>query len=199
MNQKKNEKQALALFLEDALARKGFDPDPSMIRTIADSVDLVECPPDENEQRRSIRNKMDTAGNITSQSFKLYNVAKIPIYDLIGFFGKEMGIFWFENTAVKAIYAIAMLIHEFYPKLTVAFDELEAKLLYCLGLLGKKRNEPFTIQEIDRIYMSVFQDRLSSQQIEASLKILMEFRVVKRLTEKDYKLVETIKNLNRAE
>lgn len=199
MDQKKDEKQALTLFLEEALVKKGLEPDSVSIKLISDSIDLVKCPPDENEQRRSIRNKMDTAGNITSQSFKLYNVAKIPIYDLIGFLGKEMGIYWFENTAAKAIYAIAMLIYEFYPKLTVEFNELEAKLLYCLGLLGKKRNETFTIQEIDGIYMKVFEARLSNPQIEASLKTLMEFRVVKRLTEKDYKLVESIKNLNRAE
>ena len=199
MEHLKADKQALAAFLRERLAKKNIEIAPDLMTRIVQEIDLVERPPDESKEIRNIRNKVDTAGDVTSSSFKLYNIAKIPIYDLIGLWGKEMGILLFEDTAAKIIYAIAMLIHEFYPKLTVEFDEQEAKILYCLGVLGKKKNETFIIKEIDNAYMLLFEGKLSNKQIMASLDVLIDYQVVKRLSKTDYKLVESIKNINREE
>ena len=51
------------------------------------------------------------------------------------------------------MYSIVMLLHEFYPKLKVEFNDQEARVLFAISRLGKM---DFTIREVNEVWASQY-------------------------------------------
>lgn len=192
----KDEKQVIAAYLRSALAERNLEPDESIINIIHSNVQLIDRPKEESEETRTVRLEMDSTGKITAESIKLYNIAQISTYDLLGFIGKEVGILLFDDTAKQMIYSLVMLLHEFYPKLKVAFNEQDAQVLFAIAQMGEKE---FTTEELSNVYHETLKENLSEDKLEASLQTLVNHMVVKRTAVRKYRLREKIKNLSRVE
>ena len=192
MNQK--DKEALSAFVQASLQEKGWQLDEPTLKKLGTIVQLTPAESDLSEETRQVTIEQDSSGKVSASSFKLWNVAQISMHDLWGFIGKEIGILWFDETAKKMIYSLVMLIHEFYPKLKVTFSDQEAQVLFAIAQL---KQNAFTAQELFPVFAEAFSSSLSEVQMEASLEVLVQHRVIERTAVKEYKIREKIKNLKR--
>lgn len=189
------QKVILKYFLQSRLKEQyELELDATTLQAIHQNVQLEKRAPDESQERRSIQLTEDSSGQLQATSFKLYNVRQISIYHLLGFVGKETGIYLFEDTSKKIIYALLMLLHEFYPHLRVSFQEQEAKVLFCIAQLPDKQ---FDHTALEQKFEEAFGAPLPEKQMSASIEVLIQHRVLKRTAANSYLLREKIKNLIR--
>lgn len=189
-----NGKKALYAFLQDSLQKKGWELDTETLAILERQILLTEAASDLSQETRQITIEQDSSGKVSASSFKLWNVAQISMHDLLEFMGKEFGILLFDETAKQMIYSLVMLIHEFYPKLRVTFSDQEAQVLFAIAQLQQKS---FTTEDLFPIFTEAFTSSLSETQMEASLEVLVQHRVLERTAVKQYKIREKIKNLTR--
>ncbi|MEM6700384.1 MAG: hypothetical protein AAF599_18415, partial [Bacteroidota bacterium] len=119
--------QILEAFLSEKLVEHGLSLSPNTLARISHNVSLVEREGELHEETRTIKFAQDSSGNISASSFKLWNIAQVSIYDLLMLIGGEVGIGLFIDTAKETIFALGILLAEFYPKLKVNFKEQEAE------------------------------------------------------------------------
>lgn len=189
------QREILSAFLRSALAGRGLTLDESALNAIHQNLELIERPGDENQQTRTVRLEQDSTGKFSAASIKLYNIVQISPYELLGFLIKETGVLMFEETAQKVIYGLIALLHEFYPKLKVSFNEQEAKVLFTIARLEKNT---FSTPELGLAFQQNFGNKLPEDRLEASLEVLVEHRVIERTAAKKYRRLEKIKNLRRS-
>ncbi|NJL77564.1 MAG: hypothetical protein HC892_23530 [Saprospiraceae bacterium] len=158
---------------------------PEVLNLLNQHVALVERPSDPPEETRSISIEQDSMGNITAESFKLYNIAQVSNHDLLTFVGKELGILLFDDTAKKIMYALLMLLFDFAPKLKLKFNEQDAKVLFAVAKLGKKA---FTTSALQSTFSLVHASELTPEKLEASLEALVQYKVLKRTAFQEYEL-----------
>lgn len=188
------QKEILSAFLRAEMAKYDLDLDAATIQAINDAVVLVQRPSDESEETRTIYQQQDSSGKISATSIKLWNIAQISSYDILQLVGKETGILLFEDTAKKAIYALIMLMMEFYPKLKITFNDQDAQVIFAIAQLKKKA---FSTGELHETYNGLFTDGITEERLEASLDALVECKVLRRTAAHQYQLREKIKNLSR--
>ena len=186
--------EALSAFLENELAKHQLILDANTLNLIAENIVLKKRPISESEQNRTITTEVDSMGKVTAESFKLWNISQVSLHNLLQFLWKEGGIVLFDDTAKKAIYALGMLLIEFYPKLKITFNEQDAQVIFAIAQLQKKN---FTTGELQGKYQELFSKGISVERIEASLEALVQFNVLKRTAAQEYLLKEKIKNLSR--
>ena len=103
---------------------------------------------------------------------------------------KEGSIALFVEGREKILYYLGMLLMDFYPHLEKKFTEQEAQILYAIAQLNSKA---FTQEELEIAVYEHSQNKLSNKQIEASINILIDYRVIKRTAIKEYQLRERSK------
>jgi hypothetical protein len=189
-----DQKAIITAFLEEAFKKENLTLDDQTIDRLAGAVRLTEAEGDLSKEQRAVKLEQDSSGKISASSFKLYNIAQVSLYDLLGFLGKEMGLIAFEDTPKKVIFGLAMLLHEFWPKLTVNFNEQEAQTLYAIAQLGQKT---FTTPELKETFDRLFETQMPEESLEAGLEVLVQHHVIERTAVKAYRLEEKIKNLRR--
>ncbi len=189
-----NQKAILQSFLESELSKMDLQLDEKTLQIIHQQVRLVERPGDESQETRSIKIKQDSSGKFSAESIKLWNVAQVSNYELLQFIGKEMGILLFDDTVKKVIYALVMLLLEYYPKLKVEFSDQEAQVLFAIAKLDKKE---FSKEELMVSFNQQFEEGLTDDRMQASLDELLRLRVLKPLGNEQYRIREKIKNLSR--
>lgn len=177
------EKAALRAFLIKKLTEAGWEVDETTLNALLSSVILEEGEPDEAKETRTISIKEDTDGKITAESVKLFNLMKVSYHDLMGFLIKEATILLTEDTKVKVFLSLLNLLHEFYPKLTYAFNETDAKILSAIYFLKK---EAFTVTEVEEAYSNQNSDLLPSGRAERALDFFTSLKATKYLGNGQY-------------
>lgn len=186
-------KEALQGFLSVHLKEQSIELDDNTLDYIYEHIQMKPKFSDK-QNSRSIEVRETTAGGIEAESFKLYNITQISVYDLLGFLGKETGIFLFEESIQKVIYAFLMLLYDFHPKLTFEFRPDQAKVLL---ILSQYQKQAVTTSTIIAEHQTKFGKTLSEEQMEDLLDELVQLSVLKRTAVQTYVVREKIKNLVR--
>ena len=179
----KKKEVVLRTFITEKLAERNLEADESILEAFGSSVRLEEGTPDETEEIRAIKIKEDTDGKVTAKSIKLYNLMKVSYYDLFGFLIKEAAIPFVEETRAKIIFALLILLHEFYPKMAHTFNEQDARLLLLIQELGKKE---FKADELSEAYQQHFDQAITTAKVSRSLNYFTDLKVLKYLNDDKY-------------
>lgn len=192
-----DKKQVLKEFLSKKLAEHNIEElDEQSLDILYQHIEMEECPPNESETYRSLKEEIDSEGKITWESFKLWNLSQISFNDMFKLLSKEAGIFAFNDNTAKVIYALWMLIIDYYPKLSRTFKGQDAEVLSVIARLPTKE---FSAEELLTAYNETFGKKLPEDNLKRSLKLLEEALVI-RVEDREkghYMLREKIKNLVR--
>lgn len=178
----KKEEIIKALFAE-----KFGETDEIVAQTISKIINLEIGNSNEDDETRSIDIVEDSDGKITAKSFKLYNIMKVSNYDLGKLLIEETTLALVEDTRLKITLGLIKMLYEFYPKLTYAFNDTDAKILLTIYQLQKKSITP---PEVYDTYLQNFTTSVSTAQIERSLNFLKDMRVLKYLGNGNFEVRE---------
>lgn len=163
-------------FLSEKLAARGFEPDEETLRALSSAIVIEEGEPDESEETRTVHLKEGTDGKKGAESVKWYNMMRISYQDLINLIFKALKNTLVEDAALKLIFGAVDVILEFYPKLTISFNEQDAKLLWLMYGLNQKQ---VTVDELAQAWRSQYNDALPADQPKRSLDSFHELRIVR--------------------
>lgn len=190
-----DQKQILSAYLTEALAEHGMELDSTTLDLINDNLTLEARRLDESDEVRSIKQTISSSGKHSATSYKLANIARLSMEDILKFIGKSVGVALFDDTAKKIVYSIVMLLIDFYPKLKIQFSEQEAQLIFAISKLPDAH---FTVEEIGTIFAQIFPPGLPDNRLADSLAILTDNGVLRQTGLATFQLRERIKNLERS-
>ncbi|MBK8879388.1 MAG: hypothetical protein IPN74_12805 [Haliscomenobacter sp.] len=166
-----------------------LQPDEAVLRVLNAVVALEPGASREAEEVRSIEIVEDTDGTYAAKSIKLFNLMKVSQHDLMGFLLKETTVFLTEDNRLKIVLSLLNLLYEFFPKLTYAFNEQDAKILFAVYSVGTSAFHP---SEVAAAYLKRFGQPLPDAQLTRSLAFFKDLFVVKYLGDGKYLLRENI-------
>jgi hypothetical protein len=196
--EQKNEREILHAFLTKAFQEKNYVLDDQTFDLLYQAVSMQVRDPNESETTRTLSGEINSKGEITYESFKLFNLTQVKIYDLLDLIQKQAVMLLFEDNAHKVLYGLGALLFEFYPKMGRKFDGLDAEIIFTIKSMENKTN--FSKEELLLCYKNHFPDKdISMSNIEDSLELLKESRVIResKQDETKFELKEKIKNLVR--
>lgn len=189
-----NQKEVLKAFLETKAKTEGMELESWMVSAIHRNTELKPVPSNEAEEVRTVTITESSDGSVTAESIKLYNISEIKLYDIMSFILKETGIGLFEDTAKKAMWALFMLVWEFYPHLKKEFTPFDSQVLFAVSQLPEKA---FTFQELEAKLNSQLKENVDATFLNRSLNYLIQLRVIERTKKDGYKKKEKLKNISR--
>lgn len=179
----RQEEAALQEFLRARLTEAGLKADEKAISAIVAVTKLEEGEPNEENETRHITLHEGTDGKLGAKSIKWYNLMKVSFHDLSGFLLTEAAILFSDDTKIQVFLSLLNLLHEFYPKLTYAFNDTDARVLLAIHQLRRKK---FMIPELQDSYAQSFGQALSISQAERSLSFFDSMNVLAHLDDGHY-------------
>jgi hypothetical protein len=184
-----NQDEIIKAFIAEKWQNTDANTRQIIARALNAAVTLEEGNSNEAEETRSISLKEDTDGKVTAKSIKLSNLMKVSYYDLLSLLTKEIIIGLNEDTRTKILTSLVSLFLDFYPKLTHAFNDMDAKILLTIWQTGKKT---FIVDDVFQAYAQQYTPSVSADQIQRALSFFKEMRVVKYIGSGQYELKEEV-------
>lgn len=183
----KKETVSLREFLSQKLESVGLEMEEAVLQALSAAVVLEEGDPKEEEETRTVRLTEDTDGEITADRLHWYNLMRVSFHDLTGFLIKESAIILTEDTRLKVFLSLLNLLHEFYPKLTMPFNQADAKVLSAIYFLEKKT---FSLPDLEASYARQFSEPLPQERSSRALNSFAALKIIKPLGEGQYQVRE---------
>ena len=173
-----NNELTLREFITTSLAADASDAadDNDVFRAVNAVAFLQEGESNEADQSRTVTISEDSDGRVTAKSIKLYNIVTISFHDLSGFFLKGLFISFAETTKQKIVFGLLALVHEFYPKLSHAFNEQDSRVLLVMLELG---NREFTLDEVAHAHRQRFGEELPRERLNRTRDGLEKYKILR--------------------
>jgi hypothetical protein len=182
MNQ---EKLILQNLIQEKWIAQGVEVNQDLLNVLLKFVDLEEGQSNKSEEIRSIKIEEMSDGKMTATYFSWYNLLRIKYRDFFGFALKITGAIVAEDKYLKLALGILAVLHEFHPSLTFTFNEVDAKVLAAICLLGK---EEFQLIELNESYQKEFKTPLDEDQAARSLRHFQELKLLRERAPGHYML-----------
>ena len=150
-------------------------------------IDLEKGKSNENDETRSVTIVVDKDGTVSAESFKLYNV-RVSLKD-VGKFALEtsLSLLLTDDIKFQIVLSLLNIVDEFFPKLTITFNETDAKILLAIYQLNQQK---VTIADVSDRYAETNTPSVSDDQIKRSLDLFDSKDVLRALANGVYEVRE---------